>query len=116
MNILQFYEKTGGDYAAVLSRLGSEAMIKRFVLKFANDPSFAELTEAFKKKDAETAFRAAHTLKGVCLNLGFDGLFQPANALTENLRPRTFSEQSEELYNALAKEYHEVLHVLAEIE
>ena len=116
MNILQFYEKTGGDYAAVLSRLGSEAMIKRFVLKFANDPSFAELTEAFKKKDEETAFRAAHTLKGVCLNLGFDGLFQSANALTENLRPRAFSEQSEELYNALAKEYHEVLHVLAEIE
>ncbi len=116
MNILQFYEKTGGDYAAVLSRLGSEAMIKRFVLKFANDPSFAELTEAFKKKDEETAFRAAHTLKGVCLNLGFDGLFQPAKALTENLRPRAFSEQSEELYNALAKEYHEVLHVLAEIE
>mgnify|MGYP002555196094 CR=1 FL=1 len=104
MNILQFYEKTGGDYAAVLSRLGSEAMIKRFVLKFANDPSFAELTEAFKKKDEETAFRAAHTLKGVCLNLGFTSLYKVSAELTEVLRGRE-TEGSDELYEQVKEQY-----------
>ena len=116
MTVRECYEELGSDFDKVLSRLVSEALVKKFALKFLDDPSFQNLKDALDSKDVETAFRAAHTLKGVCLNLGFDGLFQPANALTENLRPRAFSEQSEELYNALAKEYHEVLHVLAEIE
>ena len=32
------------------------------------------------------AFRAAHTLKGVCQNLGFSNLYAPAVTLTETLR------------------------------
>ena len=40
------------------------------------------------KQDAETAFRAAHTLKGLCMNLGFDSLYEVSSALTENLRGR----------------------------
>ena len=38
------------------------------------------------KGDAETAFRAAHTLKGLCLNLGFESLYKVDAALTEELR------------------------------
>ena len=34
----------------------------------------------------EAAFRAAHTLKGVSANLGFEQLRQSASALTEFLR------------------------------
>lgn len=37
----------------------------------------------------EEAFRAAHTLKGVCATLGFDRLFSEAALLTELLRPKT---------------------------
>lgn len=36
--------------------------------------------------DWESAFRAAHTLKGVAQNLGFDALYRAASALTEHLR------------------------------
>ena len=36
----------------------------------------------------EAVFRAAHTLKGVCANLGFDQLENSASALTELLRPK----------------------------
>jgi len=35
------------------------------------------------------AFRAAHTLKGVCQNLGFTNLYQPTCDLTEVLRTGT---------------------------
>ena len=66
----------GSDYEGVLGRLGSEAIVKRFALKFLQDPSFAQLKESLAKNDGEEAFRAAHTLKGVCLNLGFEELFQ----------------------------------------
>lgn len=44
--------------------------------------------DAYSPQDAETAFRAAHTLKGLCMNLGFDSLYEVSSALTENLRGR----------------------------
>ena len=37
----------------------------------------------------QEAFRAAHTLKGVSANLGFDRLQASAGRLTELLRPET---------------------------
>jgi HPt (histidine-containing phosphotransfer) domain-containing protein len=40
------------------------------------------------KKDFDTAFRAAHTLKGVCSTLGFQNLFTISSQLTEALRNR----------------------------
>lgn len=36
--------------------------------------------------DAKEAFVAAHTLKGVSQNLGFDNLYEPAVVVTEALR------------------------------
>ena len=71
MTVKECYEKVGSDYDGVLKRLGSEALVKRFAVKFLNDPSFQDLTDGLAAKDGEKAFRAAHTLKGVCLNLGF---------------------------------------------
>ena len=35
------------------------------------------------------AFRAAHTLKGVCANLSFNKLLDSSSRLTEELRPET---------------------------
>ena len=46
-------------------------MIKKFVFKFPEDPSFNDLKDGLKENDAEKAFCAVHTLKGVCSNLGF---------------------------------------------
>ncbi len=42
MTIKECYEKVGSDYDGVLKRLGSEALVKRFAVKFLNDPSFQE--------------------------------------------------------------------------
>lgn len=75
MTVRECYEELGSDFDKVLSRLVSEALVKKFALKFLDDPSFGQLETALADKDAETAFRAAHTLKGICLNLGFDNPF-----------------------------------------
>ena len=69
MTIKECYEKVGSDYDGVLKRLGSEALVKRFAVKFLNDPSFQELTDGLAAQDGEKAFRAAHTLKGNIINL-----------------------------------------------
>ncbi len=41
--------------------------IKKFVLKFLDDNSYANLKEAIAAGNVEEAFRAAHTLKGSML-------------------------------------------------
>ena len=68
------------------------------------EKTFDNLKEAMEKRDAEEAFRAAHTLKGICLNLGFDNLFTVSSELTEKLRPRTL-EGSEELLQKVQEQY-----------
>ena len=45
MTVKECYEQMGSDYEGVLGRMGSEAMIKRFALKFLQDPSFNNLEE-----------------------------------------------------------------------
>ena len=102
MTVKECYEQMGSDYEGVLGRLGSEAIVKRFALKFLQDPSFAQLKESLAKNDGEEAFRAAHTLKGVCLNLGFDELFEVSAELTEKLRERKTA-GSEELFQKVSE-------------
>lgn len=76
----------GGDYEQVEKRLPSAKLIQKFVLKFLDDGSYDELQEAMEKGQRETAFRAAHTLKGVCGNLSFSRLQDSVSKLTEVLR------------------------------
>lgn len=86
MTMEQCYQQLHGDYAQVLQRLPSAALVERFVGKFLDDDSYANLRSALAAGDAETAFRAAHTLKGVCANLSFEQLRASASDLTELLR------------------------------
>ena len=81
-------QQLGGDYAMIKTRLPSDSLIKRFIIKFLDDSSYSELCDALQKGQRDEAFRAAHTLKGVCANLGFDQLENSASALTELLRPK----------------------------
>ena len=87
MTLARFYESLGGSLPAVLARIPSEAMVRKFARMYAGDTSCDELVRAVEAKDWQTAFRAAHTLKGVCANLGLEKLRQSAGGLTEELRP-----------------------------
>lgn len=86
MTLQEFYARVGGDYNATLSRLPSEALVKKFIMKYPGDPSFAQLKDALAAQDWELAFRASHTLKGVAQNLGMDRLYKAAAALCDAVR------------------------------
>ena len=86
MTIEQCYEAMGGSYEEVSSRLPSAQLVERFVRKFLTDDSFANLCREMEAGNCQDAFRAAHTLKGVCANLGFGRLQNSASSLTELLR------------------------------
>lgn len=115
MTVKECYEQMGSDYEGVLGRMGSEAMIKRFALKFLQDPSFNNLKENLEKNDGEEAFRAAHTLKGVCLNLGFDELYEVSAAITEKLRERETA-GSEEMFKKVEEKYQKTVNAIKGLE
>ena len=77
----------GVDYDGALSRfMGNEALLMRFLNKFLDDPNFLNLATALAQGDAEKAFQAAHTLKGVAGNLSLSGLYEQAAKISEALR------------------------------
>ena len=115
MTVKECYEQMGSDYEGVLGRMGSEAMIKRFALKFLQDPSFNNLKENLEKNDGEEAFRAAHTLKGVCLNLGFDELYEVSAEITEKLRGRETA-GSEKLFQKVEEKYQKTVSAIKGLE
>ena len=114
MTVKECYEQMGSDYESVLGRLGSEAIVKRFALKFLQDPSFAQLKESLAKNDGEEAFRAAHTLKGICLNLGFDCLFEKSSIITEYLRSKNIIDANK-FFPELEREHIKLIALLQEL-
>ena len=86
ISMREAYEKIGANYDDACARLMGEEMLARFALKFLDDESMDKLEAAMAAGDAKEAFMAAHTLKGVSQNLGFDNLYEPAVVVTEALR------------------------------
>lgn len=86
MTLKECYAVLGGNYEDVLSRLRSEKMVQKYVLKFLDDESFDRLCRALESGAQEEAFRAAHTIKGMCQNLSFTILEQSSSRMTEALR------------------------------
>lgn len=109
MTLQNFYDSVGESLNEVLNRLHKEERITKYLGLFLQDPSFNDLETAFAEKDIEKAFRAAHTLKGVALNLGFQKLSEASSALTEDLRPREFTENSEPLFSTVLNLYGNVV-------
>ena len=86
MTLMECYQAFGGDYNSVTERLRGEERVAKFLRLFLRDDSYANLAAALDSGDNDTAFRMAHTLKGVCQNLALDRLYESSAALTEALR------------------------------
>lgn len=88
MTVKECYAALGGNYDDVVSRLMNERLVTKFVLKFVDDQSFSLLENSLNAHDCKEAFRAAHTIKGICQNLAFTKLGDSAVEMTEMLRER----------------------------
>ena len=86
MTVKECYEMLGGNYEEAKSRLMSDKLITKFIIKFLADPTMEQLRDAVKNNDHESSFRAAHTMKGVAANMAFSELQKNASELTEQLR------------------------------
>ncbi len=117
MNVKEFYQSVGGNYEDVLERFGAESLIKKFLLKFLDDKSFSALEQKINSpfQDVQEKFKACHTLKGVCLNLGLDCLTKPIIELTELFRKGS-TDREEPLFNEIKKQYETVCKNLKTLE
>ena len=86
MTLRECYAALGGDYDDAMGRLRSEKLVNKFVLRFLDDKSYDLLCASMEAKDYEEAFRAAHTIKGICSNLAFTALGKSSSELCEALR------------------------------
>ena len=64
---------------------------KMISMAVAND-YFDTLGPALEKNDLESAFEAAHAIKGLASNLGFGKLYEASYELTEKLRAKDYED------------------------
>ena len=109
MELKEVYEKIGGDYDDVVRRLMGEKLVRKFLLKFLDDKSYADLERTLSEGDYKEAFRAAHTLKGVCQNLSLTSLRNEDTAVPGN--PNISDYMSK-----VTAEYHKTIEAIQELE
>lgn len=112
MTLEEMYRNIEGNYPDILRRLRKEELIEKFVLLFLNDSSYQTFCQALEQGNTDEAFRAIHTLKGVCMNLSFDGLYQISSEMTEYLRANQIGRAMEVLPD-LKNCYENHVHVIS---
>jgi len=94
-----------GNYDEALARLMKEERVSKFLRMLRNDPSFDMLSAAIEKGDWSEAFRGAHTLKGVALNLSATKLATSSSELCEDLRPQKKTDKTMALFEVVKKDH-----------
>lgn len=112
-DLKEFYSETNGDLEDVIGRLKDEERVIKFVKLFLHDDTIKMLNESQKNSDYQTAFRAAHTLKGTSKEMGFLKLNKLSQDLTEELRSIQAEhiniENANDLLNKINCEYNVIL-------
>ena len=115
MSLVDCYKSLEGDYEDVVGRLRSERLVQKFVLKFLNDGSYDLLCSSLEAEDYKEAFRASHTIKGVCQNLSFTKLYHSSHELTEALRGG-WSPEAAPWVERVKKDYEQTVAAIRELQ
>lgn len=108
----QKLEESGIDVDSGMARfMGNEALYEKFLKKFCDDKSYADLVQAVADGDCEKAFVAAHTLKGVCGNLSMTTLEQLVSRQVEYLRSGELVPAADMMPEITAA-YEDIIHVI----
>lgn len=109
MEISEFYKKIGADYEGTLNRfMKNESMMTKFVKRFPEDYTYAELLQAMEMKDYPGIQTGAHTLKGIASNLGFELLAVASGELTAAMRAEEY-EKTDTLFEVVRQNYEKVM-------
>jgi len=115
MTVFEGYIALGGDVTSDIYQSLSEKMLLKFLKKLTEDEQVQILEQAILAKDRDSAYAAAHTLKGVALNLAISRLSNPLCGLTDALRAG-FPQNAEELFQEVKTEFDYAVKVINLIE
>ena len=91
---------------------GKQAIYEKFLCKFTNEPTFAQMCDAIEKQNVKDAFMAAHALKGQAGNLSMNRLYEDICPLVEELR-RGSLQGAQALLEPVVRDYHDIIAALA---
>lgn len=107
--------RIGVDYDTALDRcMGMEDLYREFLRSFFHENPLQQLEKYLKAKEINDAFKAAHTLKGLCGNLGFSNILEFLSPLVEILRDESL-DGADELLLKVKERYQELEKVLLQI-
>lgn len=87
MNLQELGTVVDIDIKGSLERFSNfEPMYIKYLKRFLTEPTYAALQEAIAAKDFKGIETQAHTLKGICGNLGFTTLFKMFNDVVQAVR------------------------------
>ena len=96
---------------------GSRMLYEKYLKKFLEDPSMEEMEAAIVTKDFAKIEQAAHTIKGVCANLGITSLAGFCNDIVQCIRNNNgallYSDES--YFGNCRKEYDRVCRTLIQL-
>lgn len=115
MKIEECYQQLGGNYNEAFRRFGNDERIKKYLKMICSDTNYETAGNAIATKDYKTAFRAAHTLKGLALNMGFTNLAETASILTEKLRGMEYTEGLEATLDKVTFSYQTMLNAINQL-
>lgn len=110
------YQTLGGDLNEVQARLKKLERILRLIKKVPADPTMQQLKDALENENYEEAFRCAHNLKGLCVNLGLVDMGKAASDLTECLRGGVPKENPQPLLSELERCYSVAVETINQLE
>ncbi len=95
----------GIDLDGALQRfLGKKAIFEKMLKKLPQAVADCPVAEYFEKKDYETAFANAHTLKGLAGNLSVTPMFEAYSDICDKLRAKDGEAAYEVLKNILPEQ------------
>lgn len=102
----------GCDTIGALNRMmGDENFLIECIISVNQDESFEQLGKAIKAKNNETAFSAAHNLKGISANTGITPMYAITSKIVELIRNGETSDLKE-YYDKLIEKNSELSQIL----
>ena len=95
MTLQELYSMIGGDYDQAIRVLRMDKLIDKHIRKLTKNGVVESMLAAGESMDETQLFETAHAVKGVCGNLGLPKLAAAASEITEEYRPgspRQFSD------------------------
>lgn len=116
MNLSQFYAEIDGNLDDVIRRIPKETSVIKYLKMFVEDKEYSNLIASFEQKDYRGVFRASHTLKGVCANLGLTHLQLSSSEVCESVRHSEPTEDITPLVDKVSEDYKKVIDALERLD